>query len=180
MKDTGYPASPEQVQLLPGAARAVRMLREAGFRIVVVTNQSGVARGLLTELDLAAVNDRLRELLADEGAHIDALYYCPYHPEGTVAAYRRESTWRKPNPGMLLQAAEDLCIDLSRSWMVGDSVRDVVAGRRAGCRTILLTAEAEVDCPEADFTAADVLEAAEIILKATRKDKIASQKRNCL
>jgi len=134
------------------------------FKVVVVTNQSGVARGLFTELDLAAIHDRLRELLGREGATLDGLYYCPYHPEGVVEAYRKDSHWRKPGAGMLFAAAADLSLDLRRSWMVGDWPTDVEAGRRAGCRTIYL-GPAERLRPPADAFASDVLEAAETILQ---------------
>jgi len=138
--DPGYIRQPDQVKLLPGAAEAVRRFRDAGYRVVVVTNQSGVARGYLTEDQLAAVHDRLRTLLRADGAELDAIYYCPYldGPDATVATYRRKSPLRKPEPGMLLQAAADHQLDLARSWMIGDSERDVEAGRRAGCRSVLL------------------------------------------
>lgn len=145
--DPGYVSLPQQVQLLPGAAEAIKRLSAAGYRVVLVSNQSGVARGLFTEEDLAAVQTRLVMLLKAEGAELDGAYYCPFldGPDATVPAYQRDSYMRKPNPGMLLQAAEELNIDLSRSWMIGDSPRDVEAGRRAGCRTILLRSDGAAD-----------------------------------
>jgi D-glycero-D-manno-heptose 1,7-bisphosphate phosphatase len=163
IEDPGYVRVPGQVLLLPGVAEALRDLRAAGFVLVVVTNQSGVARGYLDEIALAAIHDRMRELLAAGGARLDGLYYCPYHPDGTVEAYRKDSDWAKPGSGMLLQAATDLGLDLRRSWMIGDSPRDIQAGRGAGCRTVLLT-QGE-DCV-ADATAGDLPMASRLVLRA--------------
>jgi D-glycero-D-manno-heptose 1,7-bisphosphate phosphatase len=137
----GYVLRPEQVRLLPGAAEGVRLLHDAGRRVVVVTNQSPVARGLLTEAELQALHERLRELLAAAGGGgLDAIYYCPYHPEGTVPAYTRDSELRKPAPGMLLQAARDLDLDLAQCYLVGDQETDIRAAHRAGCRAALALA----------------------------------------
>jgi D-glycero-D-manno-heptose 1,7-bisphosphate phosphatase len=132
---------PNQVRLLDGVAGGIRALRDAGFRIVVITNQGGVARGVFTEDDVQAVNEQLSRLVDEQagaGGLIDRVYYCPYHPEGVISAYRREHPWRKPHSGMLLQAAHDLQLDLARSWMIGDQPRDIRAGQSAGCRTVLL------------------------------------------
>jgi D-glycero-D-manno-heptose 1,7-bisphosphate phosphatase len=109
-----------------------------GYKLIVVTNQSGVARGIITERVLNEIHQRLKQLLERRGVKLDAIYHCPYHPEGSVPKYRRESDLRKPSPGMLLLAAKKMDIDLSRSWMIGNSHRDVIAGGRAGCKTILL------------------------------------------
>ncbi len=132
----------ESVRLLDGVAEALSELREAGYRLVVVTNQGGVARGKFSEADVDAVHERISQLL-DEELHqsglIERFYYCPYHPEGTVTEYRRDHPWRKPNPGMILQASRDMELDLEHSWVIGDQVRDVVAGRAAGCRTLLIS-----------------------------------------
>ncbi|MCU0353585.1 MAG: HAD family hydrolase [Cytophagales bacterium] len=127
-----------RICLAEGAGEALRRLAARGFRLVVVSNQAEVAHGLLTEDALVVAERRLRQLLRREGVELDGFYYCPYHPEGTVPAYTRHSDCRKPEPGMLLQAARDLNIDLSRSWMIGDALDDVEAGNRAGCRTVLL------------------------------------------
>lgn len=175
--DPGYISDPDQVRLLPGAAAALRRIRSAGFAAVVVTNQSGIARGRITEPQLAAVHARMRELLRAQGADVDAIYYCPYldGPEAVVAGYRRDSDLRKPKPGMLLSAAREMGIDLGRSWMVGDSVRDIEAGRAAGCRTIRLAGRVEDrvgDGPGADHVAADLGEAVECILSSqVRQDE---------
>jgi D-glycero-D-manno-heptose 1,7-bisphosphate phosphatase len=136
---------PEQVELIQGAASAIASLCGLGFKVVVVTNQGGVARGKYAEEDVEAVHDRIRQLVAAQctGARIDRFYYCPYHPEASVIRYKKEHPWRKPQPGMLLQAAEDMGLDLPRSWMIGDQMRDIEAGEAAGVRTILLRADAE-------------------------------------
>ncbi|HWP39809.1 MAG TPA: HAD family hydrolase [Tepidisphaeraceae bacterium] len=136
----GYLGDPEKVVLMHGAADAVARARSLGFATVVVSNQSGVARGLFSEDDVCAVNRRIDELLLRENpaAVIDRHEYCPYHPDGTVERYRCESELRKPHPGMILRAAEKLALDLSRSWVIGDAPRDIRAGKAAGCRTILL------------------------------------------
>ena len=135
---------PERVRLIDGVAEGLKSLRDAGFRLIVVTNQAGVARGRFSEADVDAVNHRIAELIdgaTDSRGVIDRFYYCPYHPEGTLEEYRRDHPWRKPHPGMVLQAAHDMHLDLSQSWLIGDQDRDVAAGRAAGCRTILLTAD---------------------------------------
>jgi len=132
---------PDRVELLPGAAAGMRALRAAGYALVVVTNQGGVARGKYDEAAVHATHERLEQVLRRETglrAVVDAFYFCPFHPEGTVERYRREQAWRKPAPGMLLRAAREHRIALERSWMVGDILDDVEAGRRAGCRTVLI------------------------------------------
>lgn len=137
--EKGYLCRPEEVNLLPGAARAVRLLREAGFFLVLVTNQAAIAKGLLTEAQLAQIHERLQKLLECEGTNINAFYYCPHHPAGRLAVYRKRCPCRKPAPGMLLRAAREHCLCLPNSFLVGDKLTDVAAGRRAGCRTILVT-----------------------------------------
>ncbi len=134
---------PDQVKLIQGVASAIASVCGLGYKIVVVTNQGGVARGKYSEEDVDAVHDRIEEMVRDRanGARIDAFYFCPFHPQGTVARYKKEHPTRKPKPGMLLQAAEDLQLDLNQSWMVGDALRDIEAGAAAGCRTVLLQAD---------------------------------------
>ena len=134
------PRRPEQITLMPGATEAINRLHALHFQIIVVTNQPGIAKGTLTEARLDAVNQRLAELLAQQGAAWDALEYCPHHPsEGTRTDLIGPCTCRKPQPGMLLKAARERGIDLKRSWMIGDGLVDIQAGKAAGCRTILLT-----------------------------------------
>ncbi|MHC5083298.1 MAG: HAD-IIIA family hydrolase [Planctomycetota bacterium] len=138
LDDPGYIKHPDQVKLLGGAAEAVKQLRKMGYKIVIITNQSGVARGYVTEEGLSKIHQKLKTLLADEGATIDGIYYCPYHPDGVVKDFSMESNLRKPNAGMLFQAAEEMNIDLKQSWKIGDTYRDIKAGKTAGCRTILV------------------------------------------
>jgi histidinol-phosphate phosphatase family protein len=136
----GYLGDPAQVKLLPGAAAAIASLRRLGYRIVVVSNQSGVARGMFDEAAVESVNqEMIRQLKEQAGAHVDASYYCPYHPDAVVAEYKLDHEWRKPKPGMLKAAREDFNLDLSQCWMIGDQPRDVAAGASVGCRTILLS-----------------------------------------
>jgi len=136
--DIPYNVDPTQLTLYPDTGRSLYRLRQLGFRLIVVSNQSGVAHGFFSEEALAGVWQRLTELLTPFGAAPDAFYYCPHHPDGGIATYDIRCTCRKPEPGLLLQAAQDHQIDLSRSWMVGDILNDVEAGSRGGCRTILV------------------------------------------
>ncbi|HTW95382.1 MAG TPA: HAD-IIIA family hydrolase [Tepidisphaeraceae bacterium] len=136
----GYLSNPEHVHLIPGAADAVARAHELGYAVVIASNQSGVARGFFTEESVRQVNQRMDQLLlqANPRAIIDRHEYCPFHPEGTIERYRQSSNLCKPRPGMLLRAAALLNLDLKKSWMIGDSPRDIEAGKAAGCRTILL------------------------------------------
>jgi D-glycero-D-manno-heptose 1,7-bisphosphate phosphatase len=138
IEDPGYISDPEQVKLLDGVPEALVQLKALGYKLIVATNQSAVAHGIVTEKVLGEIHDRLKQLLADKNAFLDRIYYCPYHPEGVVPKYRKESNCRKPGPGMLLKAADEMDIDLGQSWSVGNSSRDVEAGLRAGCKTILI------------------------------------------
>jgi D-glycero-D-manno-heptose 1,7-bisphosphate phosphatase len=140
---------PDQVVLMQGVATAVASLRGLGFRIVVVTNQGGVARGKYTEQDVHRVHGKINDLIKQgaNGATIDRFYFCPFHPEATVKKYKQEHPNRKPQPGMLLEAAAELALDLSMSWMIGDQMRDIQAGAAAGCRTILLREDADQLAP---------------------------------
>ena len=174
IEDPGYLGDPGAVKLLPGVELALKGLAEGGYKLVLVTNQSGVARGLITEEALGAVHEELRRQLAERGAPLDAIYYCPYLAEGTVEAYARDSDERKPRPGMLLRAAREMDLDLAGSWMVGDSPRDIEAGQRAGCRTVRVRSGTESVHPgaagededaQADFFARNLVEAARVILR---------------
>ena len=143
IENDGDLGDPEQVKLIQGVAPAIASLCGLGYKVVVVTNQGGVARGKYTEEDVDAVHDRIEHLITERvnGARIDAFYFCPFHPQGKLAKYKKDYPTRKPKPGMLLQAAEDLEVDLAQSWMVGDALRDIDAGAAAGCRTVLLQAD---------------------------------------
>lgn len=129
---------PEALRLYPGVAAAVHTLNALGWVVVVVTNQSAVARGLLDERGLGEIHERLREHLAQGGAHLDAIFHCPHHPTAGREPYRRVCDCRKPAPGLLQRAARLLGLDLARSWIVGDSARDLEAGAAVGVRGILV------------------------------------------
>ena len=161
MVDAVYAKDPEDVRLLPGAAEGIRALTDAGFLVVIATNQSGLGRGYFTEEDLAAVNRRLRDELRARGADYDALYYCPHRPEDACEC-------RKPKPGLLLRAATDLGIDLDASYCIGDRAWDVEAGRAAGMKTVLITngQHRENLGVWPDHVASDLTEAARLIRTA--------------
>lgn len=173
VKDLPYNVDPERIELEEGVARGLRRLGKAGFRFVVVTNQSGVARGYFKESALEDVQERLNTLLQQNaGIQLSGFYYCPHYLHGIVCGYAVECDCRKPRPGMILRAAKELKIDLNRAWMVGDTLDDVESGKRAGCRTILINNEHETDWQMGpfrvpDFIATDFSEAAEIILAHT-------------
>ncbi|MFA4849317.1 MAG: HAD family hydrolase [Methanoregula sp.] len=128
----------DQVQIIPGSADAIRLLNEGDFIVIVVSNQSGVAKGYYQEHDIRLFNDEMKRQLSLEGAYIDAEYYCPHHPEGIIDRYRQECSCRKPQPGMLIQAAEEHQINLKASFMIGDKFSDIVAGKSVNCRTIFV------------------------------------------
>jgi D-glycero-D-manno-heptose 1,7-bisphosphate phosphatase len=133
IEDTGYPHQESDLRMMPGAAAAVGRLNRLGYLCVIVTNQSGVARGLFTEAQMHAFNDLIVRKLAVAAARIGAVYACPYHAEGTVEAYiHPDHPDRKPNPGMLLRAAADHDIDMAKSFLIGDQPSDIEAARRAG------------------------------------------------
>jgi D-glycero-D-manno-heptose 1,7-bisphosphate phosphatase len=137
-EEVEYLRDPARVALLPGVAAAIAAMNQAGIPVVVVTNQSGLARGMYDAAALAAVTARVGELLAAGGARLDATYHCPHHPDGTVAALAVTCACRKPRPGMLLDAARDLDLDLARSVVVGDKPSDLGAARAAGCAAVLV------------------------------------------
>ena len=138
IEDSHYLGDPSRVKLLPGAAETIAALNRAGWRVVVVTNQSGVARGLFSFNSVGAVHDHIATLLLQFRAKIDAFYFCPHHPEADVLEFRAECECRKPKPGLLRRAAEELGLDLAGSWMIGDRLSDLEAGSAAGCRTALV------------------------------------------
>ena len=138
IEEADYISDPALVRLCPFAADAIRAMHDAGRLVIVVSNQSGIARGYFTEADLRAVEARMNELLAEAGVKIDAAYYCFHHKKGIVPEYAGDCDCRKPKPGMLLRAAKDLGIDLAASFMIGDKESDLEAGLNAGCRGVAL------------------------------------------
>jgi histidinol-phosphate phosphatase family protein len=171
VEDVPYNVDPARIRLTVGAVTGLFALHAAGYRLVVVSNQSGVARGLFAESALRVVRARLRELLEDVGVRLAGFYYCPHHPHGSVAAYAQACDCRKPAPGLLRRAAVELDLDVAASWMVGDILDDVQAGRAAGCRTLLLDNGHETEwvrAPERepDVTAPDLAAAARAILSS--------------
>lgn len=132
IEDTGYPHRPDQVRWVPGAAAAVRAMNRAGYWVFVVTNQSGVARGMFPEAAVQALHRWMNAELAGQGAHIDAFEYCPHHPEAVLPAYRRACACRKPAPGMLLGLLQAWPVRREGSFLVGDSQRDIEAAEAAG------------------------------------------------
>jgi D-glycero-D-manno-heptose 1,7-bisphosphate phosphatase len=156
--DVGYPSDPQQVRLLPGAGEALAQLQQQGFHLILISNQSGIGRGLITEDQALQVHRRVLASLAQCGVSVDAAYYCRHGPEDGCSC-------RKPMPGMLLRAAEELDLDLSRAFMIGDKSSDIEAGMRAGCRTILLTTTLELEAcdPRPEATVIDWLQVLQYI-----------------
>ena len=139
--DHGYTFRPDDLELMPAAAAAVRRLNAAGYTVIVVSNQSGVARGFYTEAAVEAFNAHLRDALLAQSARIDAFYYCPHHPDGTVPALAIRCQCRKPQPGMLEQAARDWPIDRGRSFLIGDKDDDLAAAKAFGIRGVKFDAK---------------------------------------
>ncbi len=174
VEDVPYNVDPARIRLMPGAAQGVLCLHRAGYALAVVSNQSGVARGYFEETALAAVERRVRELLRDAGVPLAGFYYCPHHPDGSVAAYTRACDCRKPAPGLLLRAIREHGAMPGECWMVGDILHDVEAGRRAGCRTVLIDNGHETEWDQTparqpDFVAGDLVGAADVIAAAGLK-----------
>jgi D,D-heptose 1,7-bisphosphate phosphatase len=178
----GYLGDSTKVKLIRGAAEAVARAHALGFRVVTISNQSGVARGLFTEDAVNAVNDKMQELLfaGNPRAEIDHHEFCPFHPEAKLEQYRQDSDLRKPRPGMILRAAEELDLDLSASWVIGDAARDIEAGHAAGCRTILINdmslsaspAAMEASLIEPDEIVASLSEALDVIEAAVGTESL--------
>ncbi|MFA5251200.1 MAG: HAD family hydrolase [Phycisphaerae bacterium] len=173
IEDPGYISRPDQVKLMDGVDKSLVELKAMGYKLIVVSNQSGVARGIVSEGALGEIHDKLKQLLAEKGASLDRIYYCPYHPDGVIEKYRKESDQRKPKPGMLLAAANEMDIDLTQSWMIGNSGRDVEAGLKAGCKTILVNHPSHPERhklgePNPDYRAVNLKEAVNIIKKHHR------------
>jgi len=164
-----YNVDPEKITLSDYAITALRMLQDQNFVIVILTNQSGIAKGLFKETDLNWVRHKIERLLSLEKIELAGFYACPHHPDGIIPEYTKTCTCRKPSTGMFLQASTDLSIDLTQSWMIGDILHDVEAGNRAGCKSILINNGNETEWKSGShrqptYIAGDLLQAAEFIL----------------
>ncbi len=164
-QDRGYVGRIEDFHWLPGAIGALRRLQDAGRALVVITNQSGIARGYYSEADFDRLCDHMRAALAAHGVQLDAIEHCPHLPDAPVAAFRRECDCRKPAPGMILRAARRLDIDLAASWLFGDKPIDIAAGRAAGVGRCWLIGDAAG--AGADGAFASLAEAADALLAQT-------------
>ncbi|OGV51253.1 MAG: hypothetical protein A2017_16700 [Lentisphaerae bacterium GWF2_44_16] len=133
IEEVNYIKSPEQVKIIPAVFSALKKLREKGYLCIVISNQSGVARGYFKEENISKIQDRIDELLKEKELKIDGYYNCPHHPDGIVPEYRKNCDCRKPRPGMIIRAAKEHSIDLSKSFMIGDKISDIKAAENAGC-----------------------------------------------
>jgi D-glycero-D-manno-heptose 1,7-bisphosphate phosphatase len=173
VEDVPYNVDPARIRLACGAAEGLAMLARAGYRVAVVSNQSGIARGYFPEPAIEPIRERIRQMLGWFGVPLAGFFYCPHHPDGAVPGYTLACDCRKPRPGLLLRAARELEIDPGEAWMVGDILDDIEAGRAAGCRTILVDNGHETEwrvSPDRlpHHRAADLAEAARLILAGDR------------
>lgn len=172
-EEVGYLDSLEKLRLIPGAGEAIRRINRSGMKAVIISNQSGVARGYFDEAFVESVHERIRTLLHEHGARIDGFYWCPHHPTEGTGAYRIACDCRKPQAGLLLKAAAELGIDLHRSYMVGDMPTDIEAAHTAGARGILVQtghgADSRPFAAPPDFIARDILAAVAWIMKDRQK-----------
>lgn len=172
-QEVGYLSDVNELRLIAGAPTAIAKLNKEAFKVVVVTNQAGVARGYFSEDRVQRIHSVMRERLGHEQANVDAFYYCPHHPTEGIGAYKVECHCRKPKPGMLVAAARELQIDLKHSFVVGDMLSDLAAGYAVGCRQVLVLTGYGYESQRAlagspcqpDFIALDILEACRWILQ---------------
>ncbi|MFA4843451.1 MAG: D-glycero-beta-D-manno-heptose 1,7-bisphosphate 7-phosphatase [Candidatus Margulisiibacteriota bacterium] len=170
IEDTGYLNHPVQVSFLPGAIAAIKRLKEAGYKIIIISNQAGIARGLITEDMLQSIDKHVHKMVLHGGGQIDASYYCPHHPEHGVYPYRQSCECRKPQTGLIKRAAKEHDLDLAKCFMVGDKKTDVETGQRAEIKTIFVRTghgkNEEKELKEKpDHLAADLAAAVDWILK---------------
>lgn len=156
----------DQLRIISGSAHAISILNDHGFEVIVISNQSGVARGYYQESDVSIFNNGMEALLAQSGAHVDAIYYCPHHPDAVIERYRQNCECRKPRPGMIISAAKERSLDLGKSFVVGDKLSDIIAGKASGCKTALVLTghgkdEYEKNTVLADFIGQDLLDVVE-------------------
>ena len=176
-EEDGYISSPERFRLYSFAAEAVRLINQSGWKAIVLTNQSGVARGYFTETTLIEIHERMEESLRSQGARIDAIYYCAHHPDYGSPPYRLDCDCRKPRPGLVERAARDFNLDLNRCYAVGDRYRDIEAGHALGARGVMVMTgfgreEYETERlrwpRQPDHAAEDLLEAVKWVLQNNR------------
>lgn len=136
--DIPYNADPQLITLEPGVAEGLSMLKKEQFLLIIISNQPGIAHGYFKEADMVLVQKKILQLLKPYHVSLNGFYYCPHHPQGIIKDYSVSCFCRKPQPGLLLRAAKDFNIDLSRSWMIGDILNDMEAGKKAGCKTVLI------------------------------------------
>ncbi|MDQ5984381.1 MAG: Histidine biosynthesis bifunctional protein HisB [Syntrophus sp. SKADARSKE-3] len=168
-EEVGYLSNLDQLSIIPEAFEAVRLMNRRGFQVIVITNQSGIGRGYFDEAVVEGIHNHMRAVFLAEGAVIDYFYYCPHHPTKGRGVYLLACSCRKPEPGMLIRAAAERNIDLPSSYMIGDTLKDVLAGKRAGCKGILVETgygrDADTTETIPDYTAKDILDATLWILK---------------
>lgn len=174
IEDVGYASTPEQLRFIPGSIEAIQQLNTAGYKVIVITNQSGVARGLLSEDMLQTIDKIIRKQVLSGGGHIDDIYYCPHHPDHGVYPYRQACECRKPHPGLIKKATAAHHLDLSASFLVGDKASDVETGKRAGVRTVLVetghgSKEKEALRERPEHFAKNLADAVKWILKEEKK-----------
>jgi len=172
-EEVGYLDSLDKLQIIPCAFEAVRLINGAGLLSIVVTNQAGIARGLFDEPFVNSIHGRLTATFQTHSARLDAFYYCPHHPTAGIGPYAMACDCRKPEPGMLLRAAEEWNIDLEHSFMIGDTAKDVEVGQRVGAKGILVETgyggEVDLQVVKPDYVASNVLDAVRWILSANRE-----------
>jgi len=171
------PQNPNEFELLPRVGEAIRLLNELGLLIIVASNQPGIAKEKYTSQILEAIDQKMRAELAKRGAHLDAVYYCLHHPQAAIEKYRVNCECRKPEPGLLLKASRDFSIDLKASYMIGDGLTDIQAGKAVGCKTIFLGRLKCYACclmddlgAKPDFVVSDLLETAQLIQRLEEKN----------
>lgn len=173
--DIPYNVNPDLIAIGESTTEGLRLLKTLDFLLILITNQSGIAKGYFEEEALEAVWQKLQTLLGPHGLALDAFYFCPHHPEASVAQYKLDCDCRKPLPGLILKAGGDWNVNLNHSWMIGDILNDVEAGHRAGCSSVLLDNGGETEwllspLRTPDYTCSNLLEAARFI-QAVEKEK---------
>jgi len=179
-EEVGYLGDRDRLRLITHSAEAVKLVNQSGLKIIAITNQSGVARGYFSEEMLGHIHRKMEQLLKDQGAFLDGIYYCPHHPEGTVEAYRTACDCRKPAVGLLTRAAQEHSIDVSSSYLVGDKCTDIECAQRAGARGILvltgygreeLNKIKRASSAQPAYVAADLLDAVQWIIRDKTGEK---------